>query len=145
MRPVVFLLIVFVSVFAVVGVSKWRMPRELVPWQSDVAAAQAQAQKANKPILLYFTASWCGPCQMMRRNVWSDARVASAAAAYVPIRIDVDQNPEIAVQYGATESVPVLMVMDSNNQVIRRIDFALEADDMIAWLNGQRITAPFVR
>ena len=145
MRPMRFLLIVFVAVFAVVGVSKWWTPRELVPWQSDIAAARTLARQSNKPILLYFTASWCGPCQMMRRQVWTDARVAAAAAAYVPVRIDVDQNPRVAIEYGATESVPVLMVVDGENKVVRRIDFALEADDMIAWLNGQRISMPYVQ
>jgi thiol:disulfide interchange protein len=143
MRPVVFLLVVFVSVFAVVGVSKWWMPKELVPWQSDFAAAQAAARDSNRPILLYFTASWCAPCQQMRRYVWTDPRVADAAAAYQPVRIDIDQNPQLAVQFNAADAIPVLIVLDVDGKILRRIDYALDADNMVTWLNSRRAQAGF--
>jgi thiol:disulfide interchange protein len=139
MRPMVFVLIVFVSVFAIIGLSRWRTPNELIPWQTDLAAAQAQARQANKPILLYVTASWCGPCQTMRREVWTDQRVADAAEAYVPLKVDIDVNPQVAIQFGATASVPVIMVVDADNRIIRRVDYALQADAMIAFLQGQRL------
>ena len=39
MRPVIFLIVVFGAWLALTTFAKWRMPRELVPWQSDLAAA----------------------------------------------------------------------------------------------------------
>jgi thiol:disulfide interchange protein len=134
MRPVIFLLIVIVAMAAISIVGKLRTPPELVPWRDDVIAALKESQSANKPVLLYFTASWCGPCQTMRRYVWSDQQVAAAAAKYFPIRVDVDQHPEIAIKYGAVDSVPVLMVLDSNGQLVRKVEHALDNVGMLDWL-----------
>jgi protein disulfide-isomerase len=133
MRPMVFIFIAFVSVMAVAGVSKWWMPKELVSWQTDLAAARTQAQASNRPMLVYFTAEWCGPCQGMRRHVWTDPRVADAMAAYVPVRIDVDVHPDIARRFNI-EAMPTFVVLDAQQQVVRQSTGAMEAADMETWL-----------
>lgn len=41
-------------------------------WQTDYKAALEQAAKENKPVLLDFTGStWCPPCKMMKKDVFS--------------------------------------------------------------------------
>ena len=135
-RPVIFIFILFVATAAVVGISKWYTPPELVPWKSDFPAAQAESRATSKPILLYFTAEWCGPCQSMRRYVWTDSQVAAAASAYIPVRIDVDRQPELAHQYRAEEGIPLFVVMDPAGKMVRRFVGAMEAEQMIAWLRS---------
>ncbi|MDB5296142.1 MAG: putative thioredoxin [Phycisphaerales bacterium] len=77
-----------------------------IAWQSDLPAARAQAAAAGKPVLAYFTASWCPPCQQMKRGTWIDSKVAAAVAAgYVPVMVDVDAQPAVATSY-AVESLP---------------------------------------
>jgi protein disulfide-isomerase len=133
LRPALFIFVLCAAVVAVVGVSKWRTKAELVPWQKDFAAAQAQARTANKPVLLYFTAEWCGPCQEMRRSVWSDATVAAAASSYIPVRIDVDEQPDLARRY-RVETIPAFFILDPAGSPLKSIDHAMEAEETLAWL-----------
>lgn len=63
--------------------------------------------KSDKPVLIDFFATWCGPCQMMHpileevaKNVGEKARV---------IKIDIDKNQELSSVY-SVRSVPTLMI-----------------------------------
>ena len=67
-------------------------------------------------MLVYFTADWCGPCQQMKRTVFSDPEVDRALRFHVAVKIDVDQQPVLAKKYGAT-SIPHFAIMDADGEV----------------------------
>jgi thiol:disulfide interchange protein len=136
-RPVVFLLVLFFGVFAVVSASKLFTPKERVPWRSDLPAAQAEAKSTGKPVLLYVTADWCGPCQWMKRHVFTAAAVADAVTPrYTPVRVDHDARMDIVVKY-QLQGVPWFAVLDAEGNPTRVRDYAFETpEEMIAWLNG---------
>src|SRR3954469_22842085 len=89
-KPVWGLLLILAGVVAVVSVAKLRQPKEAVPWRTDFDAARREAAQTGKPLFVYFTASWCGPCQRMRSTTWADPQVDAALRAYVPVKVDVD-------------------------------------------------------
>lgn len=130
-------MVVFFAVFAVMAASKWFVGPERVSWRSDLPAALAEARAANKPVLLYFTATWCGPCQYMRRNVFTDAAVARAIdEAYVPVRIDHDTRADLIFQY-QVDGIPWFGVLDEQGRPTRILDRGVETpQEMIAWLKG---------
>jgi thiol:disulfide interchange protein len=133
LRPVKFIGLIFGGVLAVVAVSKWWVPAEVVPWRDNFAAAQTEARAANKPMLVYFTASWCEPCQWMRRYVWTDRRVADALKNYVPVRIDVDKDPTTAIRFHV-EPIPAFFIITPDGQIARTYEGAMEAQEFINWV-----------
>ena len=108
-RPFVAALVILAAVIAVIGASMLRKTHELIPWQTDYKNAQAESQRSGKPILLDFSADWCGPCQEMRRTTWSDANVAAALHDYIPMQANVDANPELASQF-QVRAIPHIVV-----------------------------------
>ena len=134
MRPVWFIALIFGGVAAVVAASKWMTPAERVPWRSDLPAAQADARRDGKPVLLYFTAEWCGPCQAMRRNVWTEQSVADALRSFIPVRLDVDREPDLARQYNI-RAMPTFLILDSQGQTTRRVEGAMGARQFADWVS----------
>ncbi len=61
----------------------------------------------NRPVIVDFHATWCAPCKMQSPIL---EQVASELGDKIKvIKIDVDQNPEIAGRYNI-QSVPTLMI-----------------------------------
>ena len=96
-------------------------PSNRIAWADNFTAAQQQAVKSDKPIILFFTGKWCSPCQIMKRQVWADDQVMNTVnAAFIPVTIDVD-NPNAAATLsryviGAT---PTTIITDSAGNVLQ--------------------------
>jgi thiol:disulfide interchange protein len=110
--------------------------KELIPWRSDLASAQAEAKKSNKPLFLYFTAAWCGPCQSLKTTTWADPSVKNALSSYVPVKIDIDEHPDLAKRYPA-EGIPHFVVAQADGRPLRESVGAVPPGEFVAWLNGK--------
>jgi thioredoxin 1 len=63
--------------------------------------------QSEKPVLVDFTATWCGPCKMMAPIL---QQVKDQLKDEVTIvKIDIDRNPEIT-QHFSIQGVPTLMI-----------------------------------
>lgn len=63
--------------------------------------------ESNKPVLLDFFASWCGPCKMLSPII---DEIAEEREDINVVKIDIDKQPELAAQFGVM-SVPSLFVI----------------------------------
>ncbi|MFB6839314.1 thioredoxin family protein [Streptomyces sp. NPDC056361] len=69
---------------------------------------------AGVPVLVKFTAEWCGPCRQMRPVLGAVA--AEGAGRLRIVEMDVDRNPETALRYGVL-GTPTLMVFRAGEPV----------------------------
>ena len=77
--------------------------------------------------ILRFTASWCGPCKMLAKNLES-------VNANIPIEVvDIDVHNEVAMDYGI-RSVPTLVMLDENTE-IKRIVGMQSLKQLEDWIN----------
>ncbi len=96
------------------------VPPNDIAWAEDYASAQRQAARSGKPMVLYFTAKWCVPCRVMKRQVWADVQVMELVnAKFIPVAIDVGdpENAEIMNSYKIAGS-PVTVVCGSQGKVV---------------------------
>lgn len=110
-------------------------PEPLVQWRNDLEQARSEAANAGKPLLIYFTASWCGPCQQMKRTVWADSQVADAVhAGYLPVLVDVDQNPKTAMEY-RVQSIPHLVIERPDGDIVDVSTGGMDVQTLLRWIN----------
>ncbi|MEA4814724.1 MAG: thioredoxin [Oscillospiraceae bacterium] len=67
----------------------------------------AEVVRSEKPVLLDFFATWCGPCKMLSPIV---EEIANEYDQYKICKVDVDEVPELAAKFGVM-GVPTLVVM----------------------------------
>jgi protein disulfide-isomerase len=96
------------------------VPNNRIAWAGNFTSAQQQATESSKPIILYFTGSWCVPCRIMKRQVWADEQVTELVnARFIPVAIDVD-NPDDAAVLARYEirSTPVTIITDPQGNAL---------------------------
>ena len=69
--------------------------------------------QSEKPVLLDFWASWCGPCRMLSPIV---DEVAEERADVKVGKVNVDEQPELAGEFGVM-SIPTLLVFEQGKLV----------------------------
>jgi len=104
-------------------------------WKTDLESAKAEAAKAGKPVLAFFTGSdWCGWCKRLDSEVLSKEPFQKFASekfvlfmadfpAKKEIPADVkERNARLSEQY-EVEGFPTLLVLDKDGKVMGRTGY----------------------
>jgi thioredoxin 1 len=75
-----------------------------------------EIKNGEKRVLIDFYADWCGPCKMIAPII---EEIAEENPQYVVGKINVDDNPELAIEFGVS-TIPNLVVME-NGKVLNQI------------------------
>jgi len=74
---------------------------------------------SDKPVLVDFYATWCGPCQMVAPIV---EEIAVEHPEYVIAKVNTDNQPGLAVRY-QVENIPTLLVFKEGRVTNKAIGF----------------------
>jgi len=102
----------------------------------DLGAGLSQSRDNGKPVLVDFSAIWCGACRAMHQDLFTDPAVKAALARdYVLVRVDYDA-PEAAnfMSRYQVRFFPTLVVLSGDGNLQRRLPVPGTASEFVALL-----------
>jgi thioredoxin 1 len=93
------------------------MVAQLITKTVNMKSSFVQLINSEKPVLIDFFATWCGPCQMLG-PILKDVKDSLGERISI-VKIDVDKNQEIAAHY-QVRGVPTMMLFQNGQQLWRQ-------------------------
>ena len=90
----------------------------------------SEVMKSDKPVLIDFWATWCGPCQMIAPIVH---QIAEENDNVVVGKVDVDNEIALAQRFGIA-SIPTLVLM-KNGQAVDSLVGLRSKEQILAFIN----------
>lgn len=91
----------------------------------DEGNFSAEVLESDIPVLVDFTAEWCGPCRMIAPTI---EEVANELAGKVKVgKLNTDDNANIAGKYGIT-SIPTLLLLRSGEVKAQKVGLCSKDD-----------------
>jgi thioredoxin 1 len=93
--------------------------------------------QGNKPVLIDFTAEWCGPCKMMK-PILEELRQRMGDKIRI-LKIDIDKSPAVSDAFNI-QSVPTLMLIQNHN-ILWRQSGVIQANQLEPIINQFLVTS----
>lgn len=89
-------------------------------WGTSLPAAFSAAKGKTNLILIDFNASWCGPCQKYKKEVFRSDEFKKATKEIFLVDIDVDKQAPLAEKYRVSE-IPDIRIVTPDGKVVGRV------------------------
>ena len=88
-------------------------------FEKSYRSALSDAKKTGKPVVLVFSASWCPPCQTMKKEVYPSAVVKEYHDKFIWAYLDVDDNDnEKASKEFGVSGIPHVQFLDASGKSV---------------------------
>ncbi|MFO7976392.1 MAG: redoxin domain-containing protein [Candidatus Hydrogenedentota bacterium] len=123
------------AIFVLAGMVGVAAESDGIQWVESLDAAKEQAKADNKLIFMDVYGTWCPPCKKMDSETFSDAAVIEALENYVPLKVDSDEQPSVARQYGV-QALPTLFVLTADGSPVYRQEGFVPAERFLDLLKS---------
>ena len=95
-----------------------------IAWrEGDVEDAFAEAKEMNKPVLLYWGAKWCPPCNLMKQTLFKDPTFIAETRNFIPVHLDGDaKDAQLWGQKFGIRGYPTVIVLLPDRTEVTRLD-----------------------
>lgn len=93
---------------------------------------ESEVLQSDKPVLVDFTATWCGPCKMLAPIV--DKLADEFVGTYKVAKVDIDEASQTARKLGI-RSVPTVMVFKAGQKTAQHVGVT-QRDKLVSLLQG---------
>jgi thiol:disulfide interchange protein DsbD len=112
--------------------------KKLLTWEHSEQAAKELAKKEKRPLLIDFTADWCGACKELAKHTFADPRVMEKAGNFVALKIDAtedDQLEAVKKTYGVV-GLPTVLIYDSSGKERQRFTEFVPPERFLSAIEG---------
>jgi thioredoxin:protein disulfide reductase len=115
-------------------------PHGQLHWENSELAAAQRAKTEAKPLLVDFTAEWCGACKELARHTFADPTVMREASRFVAVRVDAtsDEDPavdQIKDKYHVV-GLPTVIMLGADGQERARITEFMPPEQFLTTLRA---------
>ena len=131
-KPILPIILTLILAFSFIPITTVNAQEE-ISWYSYSEGFE-KAKSSGKPVFMDVWAPWCGPCQKMEEDVYTDGQVIQKSEKFISIKVNADENRGLAQEYGVS-SIPTLIFLTPDNQVIKREVGYKSSDELVNIMN----------
>lgn len=114
-----------------------QFPKGSPTFETSLDSALTRAKAEGKPVVAVFSAAWCGPCQMMKQEVYPSSEVKKYHDKFVWAYLDTDieANNKDAEKFGVS-GIPHIEFLNKSGKPVGQQVGSSSPDDFAKTLKG---------
>lgn len=107
----------------------------VIPWIKDHDKGLKLARDVKKPVVAVLYADWCSWCKRLLNETFTDPRIKLLKDGFVWLKVNTSEKEDLYALY-EQKGYPMIVLLDSEGSIVKKIDGFKDANGLLAVLNG---------